>query len=268
MVSKVELQVLFILFERSDIHLIPLALASLQLCTSGPVERYSVSARVGIANTYPRGQVLASCHTQVNPFAVYCCQHIAFDSFYHFSTSLDGQLLIHSASHRALKSGLYQQSSCATAVVNHMEVISKVTSSNQIFAEHFIDMLTCGQIEFLVEVQHRSIANKTVVFARRWRQHYYFLNAQCKRLICSQFHEDKVIVQELHEHASELIFLLCTSSDCPVLLNDSTRWTVKTHVEAYGSRSRTFVFNYELELIAISFHLGQVQVEPLFTFLH
>ena len=264
-VHEVELEVLFVLFEGCDIHLIPLALASFEASTCGPVKWDSVGTRIGVTHTDVCGQVLTSSHTDVYPFAIDSSKNVALDTYSHFLLSSHFECLLYCASDRASKSSLHGEFCVGAIAIDHVEVVCIVTRCYEILAKHLIYMFTSGEVEFLVKSQDRSVAYEAIVFARRRRKYHYLFYCECQRLVCSKLEENVILFHHIEEYTTKLVLLFAILSDNPVFLNNRTSRAVKTHVKRYVSSSSTLVGNNELELVARSLNLAKVQDKPFLT---
>ena len=256
------------MLEGCDIHLIPLVLACLEASTCGPIKWHRICTWVGIAYTNVSSQVLLCCHTDIYPLTLNRSKDITLNTYCHFLLRLNSQCLLHSILHWTCKRSLHEQFSCCAIVVDHMEIVSIVTRCYKIFTQHFVHMLTSSKVKLLIELQHRSIANKTVIFTWRWRQHIYFLNSKCQWLICSELKEYIILLQHIKEYTTKLILLLSTSSDHPIFLYHCTSRTVKTHIKRHIGWSCALVGDNKLELFVASLYLAKIQHEPFLASFH
>ena len=169
MVYQIKFEVLLVLLEGCDIHLVPLAFASLKASTCGPIKWHSIRTRVGIAYTDISSQILLCSHADIYPLASNRSKDITLDTYSDFLLRTNSQCLLHSILHWACKCSLHSQFSCSAIIVDHMEIVRIVTSCDKVLTQHFVHMLTSSQVEFFIKLQHRSIANKAVILSRRWR---------------------------------------------------------------------------------------------------
>ena len=260
---------LLVLLEGCDIHLIPLALACLEASTCSPIKWYCICTWVGITHTDVSNQVLLCSHADINPLALNRSKDITLDTYCHFLLRTNSQCLLHSTLHWACKRSLHEQFRCCAIVVDHMEIVRIVASCDKVLTQYFVYMLASSKVEFLIELQHRSIANKAVIFTRRWRQYYYFLNSKCQRLVGGELEEYIILFQHIKEYTTELILLFSASSDHPVFLYHRTCRTVKTHIKRNLRRCCTLIGNNKLKLLIIAtLYLVKIQHKPLLASFH
>ena len=259
---------LLVLLEGCDVHLIPLALASLKASAFGPIKWSSICTRVGIAHADVSGEVLLCSHADIYPLASNRSKDITFDTHSNFLLCINSQSLLYSILHWACKRSLHCQLGSSTIVVDYMEVICKVTSRDQVLAQHFVYVLTSSKVKLFVKVQDRSVANKTVVLTRRWRKYHNLFYSESQRLICSELEEYIILFQHIKEYTTKLVFLLCASSDDPIFLYHCTSRTVKTHIKRHIGWSCALVGDNKLELFVASLYLAKIQHEPFLASFH
>ena len=268
MIYQIKFEVLLVLLEGCDIHLIPLTLACLETSTCGPIKWHRIRTRVGIAYTDVSSQVLLCSHANIHPLTINRSKDITLDTYCNFLLRANSQCLLHSILHWACKRSLHEQFSCSAIVVNHMEIVRIITSCDKVLTQHFVYMLTSSKVEFFIELQHWSIANKTVIFTRRRRQYYHFLNSKCQSLVSGEFEEHIILFQHIKEYTTKLVLLFSTSSDHPIFLYHCTSRTVKTHIKRHLRRSCTFVGDNKLELLVTILYLAKIQHEPFLASFH
>ena len=259
---------LLVLLEGCNIHVIPLRLACVKCSTYVPIEWQSIHTWRYVAHAHGSGQVLVSDKADIYPLAIHCLEHITLHEFHNALMCIDHKVLCHNALHRASECYLNCQISSSIGIVGHMELSVEITLSNQLSATYLVHMFTSSQVHFLVKYQlWRACAVKISKLIWIYYNHF-FLYTQGQWLIGGQLHKHIILVQDIQEHASELVLLLCTSSNHPVFLDDSTGRTVQTHVKCHVCCANTIVSNHKLELFVCHLHLYEVKAIPLFTSRH
>ena len=259
---------LFVLLEGCNIHVIPLRLASVKCSTYVPIEWQSIHTWRYVAHAHGSGEVLVSDKADIYPLAIHCLEHITLHEFHNALMCIDHKVLCHNALHRASECYLNCQISGSVCIVGHMELSIEITLSYQLCAAYFVHMFASSQVHFLVKYQ-LWCASAIKVSKLIWIYYYHlFLYAQGEWLVGRQFHKHIILVHDIQEHASELILLLCTSSNHPVFLDDSAGRTVKTHVKCHVCCANTIVSNHKLELFVLRLHLCKVKAIPLFASRH
>ena len=206
--------------------------------------------------------------TDIYPLAVHSLEHVTLHKLHDALMSTNLQVLSHNALNRASKCNFDCQVSSNTGIVGYMELGIEIALCNQLCTLHLIDVLTSSQVHLLVEEQLRCSCAVEVLI-RIWISWIYhnhlFLYTEGQWLIGSEFHEDIILVQEIQEHTSEVLFLLCTRSNYPVFLDDSTSRAIQTHIKCHVCSSATIVSNHKLEFITTVLDIGKVQTIPLLT---
>ena len=265
MVVKLEVQVLFVLFERCDIHLIPLASTCLLGCTYCPIKWSSCHTRISITHTYGNGHVSFSGQTDIYILAVHHIQHTALDLLHESLTSSHIELLGYHALNWSIKCHINFQASISSTSVSYVELSSIATTSNQVLAQRLIYYARAREeSNILVEYQLRRIKEVIILTWSRCNNHL-FLHAQCQSAVSSQLEEYIVFFENIQEYATKLIFLLVTSSNHPIFLDYGTCRAVKTKVKCYVCRSRTIVLNNKLKFLVCVLDVAEVHAIPLLT---
>ena len=138
-------------------------------------------------------------------------------------------------------------------MVNNGELGDIVARCNQVIPLHFVDiLLPCGEVVFRLELQRSSPSAIKIGNYRR----NHLLYAKIKSLVGSELEIYIIFLQYIQEHASKLLFLLCTSSKSPSLISDrGTSWTVEIQVERHICLSRTSILKHKVKLL-VAVYLG------------
>ena len=265
MISKSELQVLLIFFERSNIYLIPLGSICLLLCSHIPVKWNTAQARLVVTKVHRDNNVLICREADISHFAIHHREHIIHHLLSHYRVCSNSQILLYNTLHWTSKRHLSFEVSRRAIAIDNSKLSNIVARSDQVIPLYFIDVfLSCSEIILLLQLQLSSTCAVKTCYDRR--NHLLYSKVQC--LVSSQFKIYIILFEHIQEHTSEFLFLLCTSSESPCLVcYRSTSWTVEVQIKRYVCLARTSVLNHKVKFLVVSY-FSKIQTEPFFACSH
>ena len=194
-------------------------------------------------------------------------EDIIFHEFCLGAIGCDGEALLNNVPNWGSECYLSSKRSNLRTLVFHNQVDNLVLTCDQVFHSNCIYLtFVCLELISLLESQRCSICvleYRTLCFVD-----LDLLYAQGDRLVVGKFYEYVILIQHVQEHATEVVLVLFARSDYPIVFDDRRSRAVQAHIECHVCLSSTIVSHHEFEFVAISFHLSEVETEPLLTSSH
>ena len=253
---------------RSNIQLVPCRSTCLVFYVTIPIEYDSVLTWVESFFGQFELDLLISGEADVcGSIRIDGLEDIIFHEFCLGAIGCDGEALLNNVPNWGSECYLSSKRSNLRTLVFHNQVDNLVLTCDQVFHSNCIYLtFVCLELISLLESQRCGICvlkYRTLCFVD-----LDLLYAQGDRLIVGQFYEYVILVQHIQEHATEVVLVLFARSDYPIVFDYRRSRAVQAHVECHMCLSSTIVSHHEFEFVAISFHLSEVETEPLLTSSH